>query len=419
MAEAFIPPAFNLPVAWMIDFSMPLLLKQVQNIDRVVFRPEDAKLLRSLKNERLIYASNHPSTAEPPIAYCAAMRMGSRFHYMAARQVFDWGYGFVGRFIQSIGAFSVIPGVADRESLKASRAILASPAGKLCLFPEGEPTSGENDSLMPFQPGIAQLGFWSLEDARKTEPNADVKILPAFVKYIIKGTDASIKVELHTALRVIETELEIDPGNRNLLRRFLFIGRILLERAEREYRVPAGSAADYDYRIGRIRHAILDQVQERFNFAHWDPKADAIQKLRFLLAQLEIIEVGIAEAERLPRLTKVELEWAKQECMRAYSFISARPEYIIARPTAERFFEWLVRYENAVLGKSKQRARDAHVFYGPVTSLGAIYDDYKKNKRKVVDQVTRELRESMDVLLTRSLELSQPIVRPGDVGDEI
>lgn len=418
MAEAFIPPSLNLPLAWLVDFTLPTLLRQVHNIEQVVIKSEDARMLRELRRERLIFASNHPSTAEPPVAYVVANKMGARFHYMAARGVFDWGYGMVGRFIQGIGAFSVLPGIADRESLRQSRAILHQPEGKLTVFPEGEPTSGENDNLMPFQSGLIQLGFWALEDVRKEDPNADIKILPAYVKYIYQGTDPGIKAELHASLRRLEEKLKIDPGNRNLLRRFLYIGRVLLERAEPEYRVPPASSRDYDYRLGRLRHAILDQINERFRFPSYDSKADAIQKLRFLMAQLEVIEVGVAEATRLPKLSAADLAWAKRECLKAYSFIAAQPAYLVERPTAERFFEWLSRYENFVFHESKPRRRNAHVFFAPVISLGANYEDYRRNKRKVVEQLTVKLRESIQAQLKVALELSQPIVRPGDIGDE-
>jgi hypothetical protein len=413
-SESFIPPGFNLPTAWMVDFAYPLLIKQLQNIDEIVLKPEDEPMLRQLRHERLLYLSNHPSTAEPPVAYYVANRMGARFNFMASRQVFEWGYGVVGRFIQNLGAFSIIPGAADRDSLRTGRRILASPRGKLVLYPEGEPTSGENDNLMPFQPGIAQLGFWALEDARKIDPQADVKILPSFVKYIMNGTDASIKAELHASLHRIERRYQVDAGNKNLLRRFLTVGRVLLEDAESQYRVPMASRDDFDYRVGRVRHAILDSVAERIGLASYDARGDAIQKLRHLLATLEMVELKFRD-ERLPRLSHKELEWAKRECYKAYDVITIKPGYLISRPTAERFFEWLARFENYVFGSTRPRSRKAHVFFAPVQSLGAYLPDYKSGKRRAVEKLTQHLRKLTQELLEEALELGQPLVRPGDV----
>ncbi len=398
----------------MVDFSYPLLVKQLQNIDAIIIKPEDERMLRELRTDRLIYLSNHPSTGEPPVAYYVANRMGARFNFMASRQVFEWGYGVVGRFIQSIGAFSIIPGASDRESLKASRAILAKPRGKLVLYPEGEPTSGENDNLMPFQPGIAQLGFWALDDARKTDPDADIKILPSFVKYVMVGTDASIKAELHDSIARLEKRYSIDPGNKNLLRRFLTVGRVLLEETERDYEVPMAARDDFDYRIGRARHAILDGVAERVGVHGYDQSSDAIQKLRHILSVLEMVELKLKDP-RLPNLSKSELEWARRESLKAYDVIVIKPGYLISRPTAERFFEWLARFENYAYGSTSPRPRKAHVFFGPVQRLSDFYDDYRSNKRRGVEKLTRHLRDQTQVLLDGALELSQPLVRPGDV----
>ena len=165
--QPFIPPGYSLPLNWTVDFLFPVLLKIVQNIEDVVIRPEDIQMLREHKDDRMLFLTNHPTTAEPPLVHHIGKLMGTRFRYMASRQVFDWSWGLVGKVISQLGAFSVIAGINDRDSFKAARSVLAEPGGKLVLFPEGEPTSGENDSLMPFQPGIAQLGFWAMDDARK------------------------------------------------------------------------------------------------------------------------------------------------------------------------------------------------------------------------------------------------------------
>ena len=199
-------------------------------------------MLRSIRDDRLLYFSNHPTTSEPPVAYYVANVMGARFQFMAARQVFEWGGGLVGKFISSIGAFSVLAGAADRESIKMSRAILSQPRGKLVLYPEGEPTSGENDNLLPFQQGAAQLGIWALEDARKSDPSADVTVLPTFVKYVMTGTEAHLRADLHQNIKIVEAKLGVDPGNRNLLRRFLAVGRVMLEKAEKDYKAKPDDA---------------------------------------------------------------------------------------------------------------------------------------------------------------------------------
>lgn len=332
----------------MVDAAFPVLLKQYQNIDKIIIKTEDRETLRTLKKERLIFLSNHPSNGEPPVAYYIGMQMGARFHYMASRHVFDMMSGMVGRLIRNVGAFSVLAGTSDKRAIQTAQNILCSVGGKIVLFPEGEPISGENDSLMPFQPGVAFLGLASLNRLLKEDPQADIKVLPSFVKYRMKGTEVSLKAELHASLGRLEHLCQIDPGNHNLLRRFLNLGQALLERAEIEFEIKPGPESDFNYRIGRVRHAQLDKIAGEFHIPNYPGDEDAIQKLRHIMAILEQVEVGIQD-QRLPQLTGPDLIRARKYMGQAYDFIVIDPAYLIKRPTAERFFEWLTRYETIYL----------------------------------------------------------------------
>jgi hypothetical protein len=93
MKTFFIPPAFNVAVAWISDALNPLTLKKTQNIQEVVIKPEDKERILKLRDDRLLFFSNHPSQAEPMIAYYIANVMASRFHYMATRRAFDFASG--------------------------------------------------------------------------------------------------------------------------------------------------------------------------------------------------------------------------------------------------------------------------------------------------------------------------------------
>ena len=414
----FISSTFNLPLAWAIDLTFPAIMKLNLGLEEIEISREDKKMLREQHRERLLFLSNHPSTTEPPIAYHIANLMGSRFQYMAARQVFDWGFGVVGALIRNLGAFSVISGAADREALKAARASLAKKEGKLVLYPEGEPTSGMNDSLLPLQPGIAQLGFWGYEDARKVDPNADIKVLSAFIKYVYLGTDAKIKSDLYTSIKRIEKEFRVDPGNKNLLRRFLTIGRVILERSELQYGIAPGAEKDYDYRLGRVRHVILDGVADRMEAPGYDRSADAITKLRHLLSLLEMYHVGHTD-RKMPELDQRTLEWAQRECDKAYDIIVVKPSYLVSRPTAERFYEMLTRFEMYLFGNSNPRPRKAVVSFAPLFSMASYHAEYKKDKKAGIQSLLTRVRSDLQGMLEQSLELTQPIVRPYDVGDEL
>lgn len=424
LLQPFIPASFNLPLLWTADFLHPILLKAMQNISDVVVQPEDKALLRSLRDERVLLFTNHPSTAEPPIVYGLANMMGARFKYMASRQVFDWNFGLVGKAISQIGAYSVIAGIADREAIKATREALAAPQGKLVLFPEGEPTSGENDSLMPFQPGIAQLGFWGLEDARKTDPNADIVVLPGFIKYVVQGYPDEIATHLASSIEKMEEKLGIDPGHRNLLRRFLHFGKVLLEKAEHEYGIKPGNH-DFDYRIGRVRHAILDGIADRFEVKNFDRKADAIIKLRQLFALLEMISIGYPDPN-LPKVTPQDVEWAHRECVKAFDFVVIKRDYLVTNPTPERFYEWLARFESYVWGKTPRALggepspvpRKAYVTFAKPFRMSEYHSEDRKKKRGNVDVMMKRLRTDIQKLLDDAMKHTKPLVAPNDIGGE-
>lgn len=415
--QPFVPPRLNLPLAWGIDLGFPLIVKTVFNLDGIEIDKEDERMLRALRGDRILHFSNHPSHAEPAVAYHVGTVMGSRFHFMASRPIFDWGMGLVGEFIRSLGAFSVLAGAADRDSIKTARGVLARPGGKLVLYPEGM-NSGENDSLVPFQSGAIQIAFWGLEDARKQDPAADITILPSFVKYVMSGTQKQIEKDLADSLARLERKLAIEPGEKNLLRRFLTVGRILLERKEVEYKIPTAARQDYNYRVGRVRHAILDAAAERIKLAGYNSRVDAITKIRHLFAITEMLEVGFPDP-RLPEIDAETLQAAMREIRHAYDFIVIKPEYLLARPTPERFYEWLYRFESLVFGEDKPRPRRAHLLFARPFQLSAFYEEYKKNKRATVDSLTERLRSELEELLASSRDLTHTIARPYDAGADL
>ncbi len=422
--QAFIPAKFNSFLLRTADLLFPVLLKAMHNIREIVIQEEDKHMLSQLKNERLLFFSNHPTTAEPPIAYHIANIIGSRFYYMASRQVFNWGGGFVGKAISRMGAFSVIAGINDRESLKMARACLSQPGGKLVLFPEGEPTSGENDSLMPFQEGVAALSFWAFEDAKKVDPNADIVILPSFIRFIIDAKKEKILADLDSSLKKFEKKFSINPGNKNILRRFLTVGKHILLEAEETYNIKNAQSQDFDYRIGRVRHAILNQLADKLKPTNFNYEADAIQKLRVIFAWIEMITINYPDP-KLPKLSKKELEYCQREAIKAFDFIVIKRDYLLSRPTPERFYEWLTRYESYVFGE-KPRAlggvpshlpRKAYVFFAKPYKLSEFYGNYKKAKKETIQNMLKKLRQDLQQLLDETLDMTQPLFKPYDIGD--
>lgn len=414
----FIPPVDNRFVPWLASKLYFPLLAAMQNIREVILRDEDVAQLKKFRNERLLFFTNHPSTAEPPIVFYLGRLMGQRFKFMASRQVFNWQGGAIGWFIRRIGAYSVIAGVPDREAMKLTRQILSEPTGKLVIFPEGEPTSGEVDTLMPFQPGVAQLGLWGLEDARKKDPQADINVWYAFMKFVIISPREKILHDLNKSLLRIEKKLGVLEANRekHLLHRFLSVGRLLLEQAERDFGVKPEVEKGFDYRIGRVRHAMLDALAEKLQAVQYDAKEDGIRKWRRLFALVELHQLGYPDP-KLPRLSKKTIREAHRDAVFIFDFIAMKRDYIVDNPTPERLYEWLDRYESYIFkkvpralgGVPSHLPRRAHVLFGKPYKLSEIVTEKRSDRRAAVEEFTHRLRQDMQQLLDEAQALTQPL----------
>jgi hypothetical protein len=398
--ESFIGPKHNYPFLWFMDTALGSLLNVVHNITDVVISAKDKEMLRDFKDKRLIYISNHPSTKEPPVTYVVSKYTYSRFYYMASREVFDWGYGFVGNVIQAIGAYSIIAGSADRESLKTTRGILAAPAGKLALFPEGEPTGAENDNLLPFQTGVTQLGFWGYEDALKLDSNAEIYVLPAFVKYRIDKDISEVQKEVDTSLEKLEKHYNLTKSGKTIEERLIGIGTALIRENEILFGIKPDSSLDFDYRIGQLRHKILNHVADTVGLKKFNRDAHAIDKLRQILSIFELVQVGVPDPKgELP--SKESAKWGRKYCQKAYDLISLKSSYILDFPTPERIYEWIYRFESEAFGSFQQRPHKAFVSFAEPLKLSQYYSQYKssKNKKEIVEGLTNTLRENIQALL--------------------
>src|SRR5204863_2606190 len=112
------------------------------------------------------------------------------FNYMAAR---DLLVGPVGWLLQRGGAFSVRRGTPDREAIRCTRRLLAEQDRKVVVCPEGTAYE-QNDVLLPFQPGVIQIGFWVVEELEKLGKEARLPIVPVAIKYLTIG-DARPSIE--------------------------------------------------------------------------------------------------------------------------------------------------------------------------------------------------------------------------------
>lgn len=99
-----------------------------------------------------LIVSNHVSMKDPPFVSAAAMPRPS--YLMAKSELFR--FRPFAWLIESLGAFPVVRGGADREAIRTARRILAA-GGQLIMFPEG--TRSLDGRLRPPLPGAGALAL--------------------------------------------------------------------------------------------------------------------------------------------------------------------------------------------------------------------------------------------------------------------
>ncbi|RME89330.1 MAG: hypothetical protein D6767_08625 [Candidatus Hydrogenedentota bacterium] len=390
------------------------VIKILQNITEINPEPALIEKLKSSKDKRLLVIANHPSTAEPPLTTYLGEIAGYPFYFLASRQVFEWEHGLIGQFIQRLGAYSVIAGIPDKDSIEFTKSILAKPNGKLVIYPEGEPTSGENDTLMPFQPGVSQLSFWAMDKIMKEDANGDIEILPIFFRYAFLADEAKLHKKWGSRLKKLEKKLSITPRHDGLVRRTLTIARILLEQLEaKNHIVP--EKQDYNYRIGRVRHALLNAVADKLGLPPLPNDMNAILKFRKVFSRIELYMIGHIDP-KWPKLSKQEIDWCFKASVRAFDYIIMHRDHLLNNPTYEKIDEWLTRFESFVLRK-KPRAlggvpsvlpRKAWILMGTPFSLKEYYTKDRKKRREATAHLTTRLREELTELLEKTSSYTHP-----------
>ena len=112
--------------------------------------------------------------------------------------------------------------------------------------PEGA-TNGHTEIVSPIEPGIAQFGFWAVEDLRKAKRSEQVLILPLGIQYhyitppwdaietLLDQLEADCGLPTYTETNLPQIAPPIDPKHLLLYRRLLRLSEHLLSMMERFY----------------------------------------------------------------------------------------------------------------------------------------------------------------------------------------
>jgi 1-acyl-sn-glycerol-3-phosphate acyltransferase len=397
--QDFKPPKLNRAILALANACVSYALRW-RNVLGVVTRKQDEELLKSLQKERLVLLPNHPTNTEPAVLFTLGDRCGMPFHYVACREAFDCAGGIWGWLIQRLGAYSIVRGALDRQSFNMTKQLLASPGSKVVIFPEGEVYS-QNDSLLPFQSGVIQLAFWGLEEARKTDPAADVKLIPVAIRYSFvqdmkkEILDSIERLERAVGLRVAREDAEYDRVRR--------VGELVVGKLEQQFDIEPADGAPLGERMDLVKHTQLERAAD---IAKVKLKGGSLpEEMRSVINAVHRVTQDDSAVKtdydrRLWEEARSHMQPALHELDRLANWIAVYDGYVGSNPTPERMVHLLVRMEKEVLGEVVIRGKQlAHVGIGEPISLADRLPAYEADKRATVASVTHEVEASVQGLL--------------------
>ena len=458
----FIPPAFNPLVLRGAHLSLPLWLRfrtaithiQAENVEVLVdlYRQFQAKQIRFLM------AFRHPSVDDP---LCMAhllshwvpqvakhqgvsLRYPIHAHFIYDRGIPLWAGSQVGWLYSRLGGTPIHRGKVDRTGLRSARNLFVNGNFPMAAAPEGA-TNGHNEIISPLEPGIAQLGFWCVEDLLKADRSEQVFIVPIGIQY--RYTEAPwqalnqllSQLELESGLPVEQDSNSLSDSSNKFTnardtshyKRLYRLGQYLLTLMEEFYTrfyhqtllpnspspsVLPTSNAEFTARLHALLDAALRVAEQYFDL---QPKGSFIDRCRRLeqAGWDYIYREDLKDIEtRSPLERGLANRLAEEAGLRMWhmrlveSFVAVTGNYVLEKPTVERFAETTLLmwdmicrikgdspFRRPQLGKQR-----VQMTIGQPISISARWETYKANRRSA-KQAVANLTQDLQVALEETI----------------
>jgi 1-acyl-sn-glycerol-3-phosphate acyltransferase len=407
-------------------------------------------------NTRFLLAFRHPSTADPfTMAYLlwyavprAARQRGIVFkapvrsYFMYDRGIPLWAGNFVTWLFPRLGGTPILRGKADRTGLRAARDLFANGQYPLSVAPEGG-TNEHNELLSPLEPGVAQFGFWCVEDLHKAGRQESVYIVPIGMKYTYVNPPweklAALLSELETATGLVTSAplplgLLADAQADNLYGRLLRLSNRILDLMEGFYTryyhrtlpdptqmtivsdqpLPKdGPNQQLTARLQALLEVALQVPEEYFGLQANGNFSDRCRKLeqaawdrihRQDIDQLSPLECGLADW----LAAEADLQMRHMRIVERLATITGN--YIIETPTANRFADVILILWKTVFflqGGDPNQApklgpRSVQLTVGTPLSVSdrwSLYQANRRGARQAITELTHALQTALKELM--------------------
>ncbi len=459
----FIPQHFNPVVQQFTKWLLPFLLRfrvrpwLPSGISRIEVK--NAEVLAELYQQfqagkiRFLMAFRHPEVDDPLCMFYLLSRVmpkvarqkGIRLqypihsHFIYDRGMTLWVGDWLGWFFSRLGGIPVRRGKRlDLHGVHNARDLFANGKMPIAVAPEGA-TNGHSGIVSPLEPGVAQLGFWCVEDLVKANRREEVFIVPIGIQYRyveppwLKLDWLLSKLEADCGLSVQPiAESEMSQKEEIYYQRLLCIADALLTEMEDFYRrfyhqdLPKHIVTDESVsinqalitRLQRLLNTALKVAEQYFGLQSQGNFIDRCRRLEEA-GWSYIYREDLRDLNALPPLQRGLADWVAAEAdmrmrhMRLVeSFVAVTENYIQEKPTAERFAETAllifdvvarIKSNTKIPGRPRLGWRLAQITVGEPISVTERWSNYQTNRnsaRLAVTQLTQDLHDALEKLIT-------------------
>lgn len=467
----FLPPQFDPLVYRTTRLLVPQWMRWREKI--VDLQVNRAEVLVDLFQQfqagkiRLMMAFRHPSANDPLCMFHllsrnipkTAKQLGVKLqlpvhsHFIYDRGIPIWAGEIVTWLYPRLGGIPIRRGKVDLMALRSIRELFASGHFPMTAAPEGA-TNGHSEIISPIEPGIAQFGFWCLEDLQKAGRSERVILLPIGIQYSYVSepweaieqllseleTDSGISGETGFAKITLPGNANLTPAQTLLYKRLFRLGEHLLTQMEQFYikfyhrdlkapptlEMPEATIPMPDanqpslaantrlaIRLQTLLNTALNVAEEFFKIA---PKGTLTDRCR----RLEqagwdwIYREDIKQLEALPPVERgLADRIAEESDLRLWhmrlveSFVSVTGRYVIEKPTADRFAETLLLLWDTVtrlkgkvpFPRPRLGTQTVQMTIGQPISVSDRWADYQTNRRQAVATLTQDLQTALEQMI--------------------
>jgi Acyltransferase len=348
-----------------------------------------------------------------------------------------WAGDWLGWLFSRLGGTPIHRGKRlDRKGMKTARSLLAQGRFPIAIAPEGA-TNGLSDLISPLEPGLAQLGFWCVEDLHKANRSETVVIVPISIQYrYIHPPWAKLdwllsQLEADSGLTVQAMGKGVIANPEALFYpRLLRLSEALLSQMEAFYRRfyhqplpepttpnPSGSHPGLMNRLHTLMDTALQVAEQYFGLEN---QGTVIERCRRLeeASWTYIYRDDLTDLPTVSSLQQGLADWVAEEAdlrvrhMRLVeSFVGVTGTYIQEKPTIERFteialllFDLIARIKDRDLPRRPRLGwRQALMKIGEPISVSdrwSAYDANHQAARQAVTDLTQDLQVALEQLIT-------------------